>query len=93
MRLFESGEPDVEFAEVPQRQRPFEFMLNVSRLNRDFSIAQFRSRTGLAGDILRAGLKVPIEKGLIAKVSANSWRVTALGKRFLNDLQAEFLLE
>jgi coproporphyrinogen III oxidase-like Fe-S oxidoreductase len=91
MRQFESGEPVTELAEVPAKTRLFEFMLNASRLNRDLSSAQFTARTGLPAEVLHDSLRLPIEKGLVAAASANSWRVTALGKRFLNDLQAEFL--
>lgn len=93
MRQIEGGEPAAEPAPVTAAARLFEFMLNVSRLNSGFSGAQFSARTGLAADILREHLKRPLEKGLVEAKSTDFWRVTPLGQRFLNDLQAEFLPE
>ena len=87
----EAGEAETELAEVTAPARLFEFMLNASRLQRGFSATQFASRTGLTAEILRERLRRPIEKGLIESAGADSWRVTSLGQRFLNDLQAEFL--
>ncbi|MEJ2127974.1 MAG: radical SAM family heme chaperone HemW [Woeseiaceae bacterium] len=80
-----------ELREVTTEDRLFEFMLNVLRLNAAFSAAQFSARTGLAETLLRDRLARPVEKGLIEELPQNSWQVTAFGRRFLNDLQADFL--
>ena len=69
----------------------FEFLLNVLRLTDGFDERLFRARTGLAGDSLRQRLVPAIKKGLVAPEEGQFWRVTPLGRRFLNDLQAEFL--
>jgi putative oxygen-independent coproporphyrinogen III oxidase len=71
----------------------FEFMLNAVRLNDGFEEALFEERTGLPAGNLRAAAKEALEKGLIDRLDSNFWRPTALGRRFLNDLQAEFLPE
>jgi len=69
----------------------FEFLLNVLRLTDGFDERLFRARTGLVGDTLRQRLAPAIQKGLVASEEGQFWRVTPLGRRFLNDLQAEFL--
>ena len=69
----------------------FEFMLNALRLTEGFSEADFYARTGLdAGslDDLVAGARA---KRLLERVDPDRWRPSDLGRRFLNDLQAEFL--
>ena len=71
----------------------FEFMLNASRLSDGFDEALFEQHTGLPSGNLRSAAEVAVEKGLIDRPAADFWRPTALGKRFLNDLQAEFLPE
>jgi oxygen-independent coproporphyrinogen-3 oxidase len=69
----------------------FEFMLNTLRLTEGFSAAAFEQRTGqpigrIAGPLARA-----VARGLLDRDGPDRWRPTALGFRFLNDLQAEFL--
>ena len=76
---------------VAEPDRLFEFLLNALRLTDGFDERLFRDRTGLAGDVLRQRLVPAIKKGLIASEEGRFWRVTPLGRRFLNDLQAEFL--
>jgi putative oxygen-independent coproporphyrinogen III oxidase len=73
--------------------RLFEFMLNVSRLNEGFTEQHFTARTGLPVAALHKRLEAPVGKGLIELSAGDSWQVTPLGRRFLNDLQAEFLPE
>jgi oxygen-independent coproporphyrinogen-3 oxidase len=69
----------------------FEYLLNAVRLSADIIEAEFAARTGLSADLLQRRLRDPVEKGLVEKNGHGAWRVTALGRRFLNDLQAEFL--
>jgi oxygen-independent coproporphyrinogen-3 oxidase len=76
--------------EVTARERPFEFMLNALRLTAGFESDVYEARTGLP---LRAALPVleaATARGLIES-RPGGYRATALGLRFLNDLQAMFL--
>jgi oxygen-independent coproporphyrinogen-3 oxidase len=70
---------------------PFEFMLNALRLNEGFERAGYEARTGLELDAIEMRLKSARERGLLEPTAAG-WRPTELGRRFLNDLQASFLL-
>jgi oxygen-independent coproporphyrinogen-3 oxidase len=76
--------------EVPGRERPFEFMLNALRLDEGFRIADYEARTGLPASALDPALATAERRGLLAQMPGG-WRPTALGTRFLNDLQALFL--
>jgi oxygen-independent coproporphyrinogen-3 oxidase len=70
----------------------FEFMLNALRLTDGFDRPLFEARTGLDFEAAAAGLDPARRRGLIEE-DAGIWRPTALGRRFLNDLQALFLPE
>jgi putative oxygen-independent coproporphyrinogen III oxidase len=76
---------------VESVELPFEYMLNVLRLTDDFSIADYESRTGLAFATVAGAVAEAEGKGLLVREEAGRWRVTELGQRFLNDLQALFL--
>lgn len=80
----------VETRQVLTVELPFEFALNALRLNEGFAAADFEQRTGLAAGVLAGRLALAIRRGLLEAVG-NGWRPTALGRRFLNDLQALFL--
>ena len=71
----------------------FDFMLNALRLNDGFSEEIFEQRTGLTAAALRKAAKIAMEKGLFGPEKAGIWRPTELGRRFLNDLQLEFLAD
>jgi len=73
--------------------RMFEFMLNALRLNNGFAEEMFLQRTGLSADSLMDATKVAREKGLIERGNDGFWKPSFLGARFLNDLQAEFIVE
>ena len=77
--------------EVESEELPFEYMLNVLRLTDDFAVADYESRTGLAFATVAGAIADAEGKGLLQRVQADRWRVTELGQRFLNDLQALFL--
>jgi oxygen-independent coproporphyrinogen-3 oxidase len=77
-------------AEVPVRERPFEFMLNALRLPAGFLSDEFESRTGLPLAAIEPTLTAAEARGLITP-QAGGWRPSELGRRFLNDLQAMFL--
>ncbi|MFI4890303.1 MAG: radical SAM family heme chaperone HemW [Steroidobacterales bacterium] len=79
---------------VAAEQLPFEFMLNALRLNEGFTAEVFRERTGLALDSVASLLERARTRGLLqplAAVAGAGWAPTALGRRFLTDLQADFL--
>ena len=93
MEKMEAGEHGAE-AEVPEESTVlFEFMLNALRLAEGFSEALFEQRTGLPAARLAAEAETAIARGLIERRADGRWQPTALGRRFLNDLQAEFLRE
>ena len=69
----------------------FEYMLNALRLPAGFSEMEFAERTGLPPVVLDVPLATAKADGLIQEIGAGVWRPTALGLRFLNDLQSRFL--
>jgi oxygen-independent coproporphyrinogen-3 oxidase len=75
---------------VARADLPFEFMLNALRLNEGFATADFEARTGLSMGAAEPALSVASGRGLV-QATANGWRPSELGSRFLNDLQASFL--
>jgi putative oxygen-independent coproporphyrinogen III oxidase len=72
---------------------PFEYMLNVLRLTDEFGAVDFAARTGLAIETIARPLDEAQRKRLLQAAGPERWRVTELGQRFLNDLQALFLPE
>jgi oxygen-independent coproporphyrinogen-3 oxidase len=93
MQAMEAGEHGTE-AEVPdEASLLFEFMLNALRLVDGFSEAQFEARTGLPAARLAEEAGAALARELIERSREGQWRPTDLGRRFLNDLQAEFLRE
>jgi oxygen-independent coproporphyrinogen-3 oxidase len=79
---------------VPAADLPFEFMLNALRLNGGFTASLFEARTGLALGAVAPQLSAAVTRGLLAPLPAAAgpgWAPTALGLRFLNDLQGLFL--
>lgn len=79
---------------VPTAELPFEFMLNALRLNEGFGAALYEARTGLTRQGLEPGLQDARARGLIeprGSPGEPGWAPTALGRRFLTDLQALFL--
>ena len=91
MECIEGGDYSAALEPVSAANRLFEFMLNALRLTDGFDESLFTARTGLAIAALRERLQTPQDRGLVTRTSAHFWSVTALGRRFLNDLQAEFL--
>ncbi|HWP95192.1 MAG TPA: radical SAM family heme chaperone HemW [Gammaproteobacteria bacterium] len=77
---------------VPPGERGFEFMLNALRLDEGFSATLFSERTGLSLEALAAPLAAAESRGLLVRTD-DGWRASALGRRFLNDLQSLFLPE
>ena len=76
---------------VESGELPFEYMLNVLRLTDDFAEADYEARTGLVFATVADAVAEAERKGLLRRAGDGRWRVTDLGQRFLNDLQALFL--
>jgi oxygen-independent coproporphyrinogen-3 oxidase len=79
-----------EVRDVVASERPFEFALNAWRLVDGFATTTFEQRTGLAESVLETPLQAALARGLV-ETRPDGWRPTALGQRFLNDLQSLFL--
>lgn len=75
---------------VTQQALPFEFMLNALRLMQGFDKSLFQDRTHLDFKMIEKILHDAKNKGLIL-MDENKIQPTALGTRFLNDLQQMFL--
>ena len=84
------GEFLSEHVEVGRRDLPFEFMLNALRLAEGVPTALFSDRTGLPTSAIQGPLETAEQRGLI-EPDPTRIRPTALGRRFLTDLQALFL--
>jgi len=78
---------------IPSDELSFEFMLNALRLNEGFAEELFELRSGLDLGSIDSALQRARQLGLLEKTETRAWRPTALGRRFLNDLQALFLTE
>ena len=70
--------------------RVFEFMLNALRLTAGCETGLFSERTGLPLSSIERPLAEAMDRGLL-ELAEGHIRPTALGRRFLNDLQAVFL--
>lgn len=75
---------------VARDELPLEFMLNALRLVAGFDGAEFEQRTGLELRSIQPTLEEARRKKLLER-AGDRWRPTALGRQFLNDLQALFL--
>ena len=84
------GTPLQEQASVARRDLPFEFMLNALRLTQGVPASLFAERTGLPLSTAAQSIAEGVRRGLLDP-DPTLLRPTALGRRFLNDLQALFL--
>ena len=91
MMAMERGGDGVTMSPVAGQERLFEFMLNALRLREGFEADLFVSRTGLGASDLEDAMRPASDRGLVVRESSGRWQPTALGRRFLNDLQASFL--
>lgn len=94
MKASEAGQLDGPLRRLAQGDLAFEFMLNALRLTRGFRASDFVSRTGLGFDTVAPRIEQAILRGLLCRSGSHSRMAfcpTALGRRFLNDLQALFL--
>ncbi|MBT8090104.1 MAG: radical SAM family heme chaperone HemW [Gammaproteobacteria bacterium] len=93
MQTIEAGGQSAAPVRIAATDLVFEFMLNALRLSDGFSETIFSERTGLSVDELPRVMRPAAKKGLVARVAESRWQATPIGRRFLNDLQAEFLPE
>nr|WP_211185298.1 radical SAM family heme chaperone HemW [Thalassotalea algicola] len=75
---------------VTAQELPFEFMMNQLRLREAFPIERFEHTTGLPLATVETQLLLAKNKGLL-HAHNNTWQVTPLGHRYLNDLLEMFL--
>jgi len=75
---------------ISVRDLPFEFAMNGFRLVEGFSERLFEARTGLNAGILERALVTVQAQGLVERHSG-SWRTTAKGFRFLNEILVDLL--
>ena len=90
--LATAGTPDciAETRELSDADRSFEFFLNHLRLTETLPSARFEARTGLGWPQVQSVIDEAGSRGLLETVEGGV-QVTALGMRFLNDLQGMFL--
>jgi len=91
MLVMEGNPAGGELEPVTDGDLLFEFMLNALRLNDGFHESVFLERTGLSAQRLQQASSGAVARGLLERGTDSTWRPTGLGRRFLNDLQAEFL--
>lgn len=91
MQAQEAGEPGAAGTVLTDDELMFEFMLNALRLYSGFEEALFVARTGLSVQRLRQASDRACKKGLMERRDSGTWTPTELGRRFLNDLTADFL--
>ncbi|QAU34995.1 radical SAM family heme chaperone HemW [Janthinobacterium sp. 17J80-10] len=90
MQQVAAGNSVQEEREIGRGELGFEFMLNALRLRDGFAVNLFAERTGLTVNTIEAELNAAEAKGLLYR-DHQVIMPTALGQRFLNDLQEMFL--
>jgi len=75
---------------VALKDLPFEFMLNLLRLNAGFTAAQFTQSTGLAWSVIEAIINQALADELL-ELSQQHYRTTARGQQYLNELLTRFM--
>ena len=75
--------------ELDSEELSGEFMLNALRLNQGFSLQQFSATTGLPAQRVEGTIDQLADKKLLI-VDGDRVRTTALGRRFLDSVVAEF---
>ena len=84
------GNALIESRAVSAKDLPFEFMLNTLRLTDGVETKTFSERTGLPLHVISKGLEEASKKGLLDD-NPTALKATALGLRYLNNLQEMFL--
>lgn len=90
-RRYLAADPDsLVHRPISVRDLPFEFAMNGFRLVEGFSEQLFESRTGLGASVLGRAL-APIQGRALVELNAGTWRATAKGFRFLNEILVHLL--
>ena len=77
---------------LARKDLPGEYVLNALRLRQGFLLQDYRARTGLGRDSLQPALDVMLARGLLEEEEQHGRiRASALGRRFLDSVIAEFL--
>ena len=84
------GNALIESKKIETKDLPFEFMLNTLRLTDGVDTNIFSERTGLPLSVISKGLAEASKKGLLDE-NPSKLKATALGLRYLNNLQEVFL--
>jgi oxygen-independent coproporphyrinogen-3 oxidase len=84
------GNALIESKEIEAKDLPFEFMLNTLRLTDGVDTNTFSERTGLPLSVISKSLAEASKKGLLDE-NPSKLKATALGLRYLNNLQEVFL--
>ncbi len=79
-------------SEVPDGDRPFEFMMNALRLNGGVPRALFAERTGMTAAMLDVPLQIAQARGWL-EIDPERFLPTELGRRYLNNVIELFLPE
>ena len=75
---------------VPERELPFEFMLNALRLLEGFEVALFEARTGVQWEAIATKVEALVDRGLLLGVGT-AYRPSPEGLMFLNELLLTFV--
>lgn len=86
------GNPIQQEVEIATKDLGFEFMLNALRLANGFQENLYMQRVGLPISSIAAQMELAVSKGLLMR-NHSTIKPTALGARFLNDLQQLFLID
>lgn len=86
----QTGEFAQERRWIGAEELPFEFMMNVLRLNQGFPRRLFAERTGLPFEAAEGALLKAMKQGFI-EVDGETLRPTVRGRHFLNELLMLFL--
>ena len=84
------GNAVIESKVLEPKDLPFEFMLNALRLSNGVATNTFSERTGLPLSMISKGLAEASKKKLLDE-NPSQLKATALGMRYLNNLQEMFL--
>ncbi|MFT5643119.1 MAG: putative oxygen-independent coproporphyrinogen III oxidase [Janthinobacterium sp.] len=90
MEAIRNGNPVQQENEIGRTEMGFEFMLNALRLNGGVAPNLFGERTGLSINTIEKSMDQAEARGLLYR-DHKIIKPTALGQRFLNDLQQMFL--
>ncbi len=90
LQALDSGDWRAETRVLSDEELVFEFFLNQLRLKQGVVIEDFSARTGLQWGVVESRVQKAVEKGLL-EVHEKRVSPTALGWKFVNDIQQLFL--